>query len=84
MVAHKTADDNGSGRQAGPTVPFLRAERRTSYLSGGVSCYSGKYTREEMVAKISSTGGMYDYLGTKDAGVGGSRMGLGDDGKADL
>ena len=30
-------------------------------------CYSGKYTREQMVRKVSAEGGMYDYLGTKDA-----------------
>ncbi|MFR3071317.1 MAG: hypothetical protein ACLTK8_00100 [Paeniclostridium sp.] len=28
-------------------------------------CYSGKYTKE-IVTKVSSAAGMYDYLGTKD------------------
>lgn len=69
--------DGSGGRTNGPFSP----ER-----SGGLPtyplvelCYSGKYTREEMVAKISSTGGMYDYLGTKDAGEVERRMGLGDE-----
>jgi len=29
-------------------------------------CYSGKYTQKEMVSKISTKAGMFDYLGTKD------------------
>lgn len=29
-------------------------------------CYSGKYTEEEMLAKLLKVGGMYAYLGTKD------------------
>ena len=79
MVAHKNGQmiDGSGGRTNGPFSP----ER-----SGGLPtyplvelCYSGKYTREEMVAKISSTGGMYDYLGTKDAGEVEGRMGLGDE-----
>ncbi|MCL6611665.1 MAG: butyrate kinase [Peptococcaceae bacterium] len=33
-------------------------------------CYSGKYTGEEMAARIVKTGGIYAYLGTRDfAGV---------------
>ena len=79
VVAHKNGQmiDGSGGRTNGPFSP----ER-----SGGLPtyplvelCYSGKYTREEMVAKISSTGGMYDYLGTKDAGEVEGRMGLGDE-----
>lgn len=56
--------DGSGGRSNGPFSP----ER-----SGGLPtyplielCYSGKYTREEMVKKVSSHGGMYSYLGTKD------------------
>ena len=56
--------DGSGGRTNGPFSP----ER-----SGGLPtyplvelCYSGKYTHEEMVDKISSSGGIYDYLGTKD------------------
>ena len=29
-------------------------------------CYSGKYTHREMIDKISTKAGMFDYLGTKD------------------
>jgi len=56
--------DGSGGRSDGPFSP----ER-----SGGLPtydliqlCYSGKYSHEEMVKKVSSVGGMYDYLGTKD------------------
>ena len=56
--------DGSGGRCNGPFSP----ER-----SGGLPtypliqlCYSGKYTYKEMVNKVSSIGGMYDYLGTKD------------------
>lgn len=67
IVAHKNGKmvDGSGGRTNGPFSP----ER-----SGGLPtyplvelCYSGKYTHEQMVAKLSSIGGMYDYLGTKDA-----------------
>lgn len=83
IAAHKNGRmiDGSGGRTNGPFSP----ER-----SGGLPtyplvelCYSGKYTYEEMVAKISSTGGMYDYLGTKDAGEVEQRMRQGD-GKAKL
>lgn len=66
IVAHKNGKmiDGSGGRSDGPFSP----ER-----SGGLPayplvelCYSGKYTKEEMVTKVSSIGGMYDYLGTKD------------------
>lgn len=67
VVPHKNGKmiDGSGGRSNGPFSP----ER-----SGGLPtypliqlCYSGKYTHKEMVAKVSSVGGMYDYLGTKDA-----------------
>ena len=29
-------------------------------------CYSGRYSEAEMRAKVTSQGGMYSYLGTKD------------------
>lgn len=66
IVAHKNGKmiDGSGGRSDGPFSP----ER-----SGGLPayplvelCYSGKYTKEEMVTKVSSIWGMYDYLGTKD------------------
>ena len=56
--------DGGGGRVDGPFSP----ER-----SGGLPtyplielCYSGQYTKEELVYKISNVGGMFDYLGTKN------------------
>jgi butyrate kinase len=56
--------DGGGGRVDGPFSP----ER-----SGGLPtyplielCYSGKYTKDELVYKISNVGGMFDYLGTKN------------------
>lgn len=66
IVAHREGRmvDGSGGRTNGPFSP----ER-----SGGLPtyplvelCYSGRYTHGEMVEKISSTGGLYDYLGTKD------------------
>lgn len=66
LAAHKKgkAIDGGGARVDGPFSP----ER-----SGGLPtypliklCYSGQYTFEEMVAKVSTIGGMYDYLETKD------------------
>lgn len=56
--------DGSGGRTNGPF---------SSDRSGGLPayalielCYSGKYTRKELVDKVSAFGGMYDYLGTKD------------------
>lgn len=56
--------DGSGGRTNGPF---------SSDRSGGLPayplielCYSGKYTRKELVDKVSSFGGFYDYLGTKD------------------
>ena len=56
--------DGSGGRSNGPFSP----ER-----SGGLPafplvnlCYSGKYTHKEMVDRLSVSGGIYDYLGTKD------------------
>lgn len=66
VVPHKKGKmvDGSGGRCNGPFSP----ER-----SGGLPvypliqlCYSNKYTYKEMVAKVSSVGGMYDYLGTKN------------------
>ncbi|KDR96480.1 butyrate kinase [Peptoclostridium litorale DSM 5388] len=66
IAAHRKGNmiDGGGGRVDGPFSP----ER-----SGGLPayplielCYSGKYTKKEMVSKVSSVGGMYAYLGTKD------------------
>ena len=66
IAAHQKGKmiDGSGGRSDGPFSP----ER-----SGGLPtysliqlCYSGKYSYEEMVNKVSNIGGMYDYLGTKD------------------
>ena len=67
IVAHgkgKMIDGSG-GRTDGPFSP----ERSGGLLAYQLIelCYSGKYTREQMVRKVSAEGGMYDYLGTKDA-----------------
>ncbi|MEW9077493.1 butyrate kinase [Terrisporobacter glycolicus] len=66
IVAHKNGKmiDGSGGRCDGPFSP----ERSGGLLAYPLVqlCYSGKYTKEEMVTKVSSTGGMYDYLGTKD------------------
>ena len=79
IVAHSKGRmvDGSGGRTNGPFSP----ER-----SGGLPtyplvelCYSGKYTHDEMVAKLSSVGGMYDYLGTKDAQEVEKRMEAGDE-----
>lgn len=79
IVAHKCGKmvDGCGGRTNGPFSP----ER-----SGGLPafslvelCYSGKYSHKEMVAKLSSVGGMYDYLGTKDAQEIEKRMNNGDE-----
>ena len=79
IVAHRKGRmvDGSGGRTNGPFSP----ER-----SGGLPtyplvelCYSGKYTHEQMVAKLSSVGGMYDYLGTKDAQEVERRMEAGDE-----
>ena len=41
-------------------------------------CYSGKYSQSEMLAKVTKEGGMYAYLGTKDAREAERRMTEGD------
>ena len=66
IVAHKNGKmiDGSGGRSDGPFSP----ERCGGLLAYPLIelCYSGKYTREELVTKVSSAAGMYDYLGTKD------------------
>lgn len=66
VVAHRKARmiDGSGGRTDGPFSP----ERSGGLLAYPLIelCYSGRYTREEMVNKVSNIGGMYDYLGTKD------------------
>ncbi|OFI05504.1 butyrate kinase 2 [Clostridium acetireducens DSM 10703] len=66
IVAHNNGQmiDGSGGRSDGPFSP----ERSGGLLTYPLIklCYSGKYTLEEMVNKVSNIGGMYDYLGTKD------------------
>ncbi len=78
VVPHKKGRmiDGSGGRSNGPFSP----ER-----SGGLPtypliqlCFSGKYTHKELVSKVSSVGGMYDYLGTKDTREIEKRMASGD------
>jgi butyrate kinase len=47
--------------------PFS-TERAGSLPAGDLVrlCFSGKYTREQLIKRITSEGGMYAYLGTKD------------------
>ncbi len=56
--------DGSGGRSDGPFSP----ERSGGLLAYPLVklCYSGKYTEDEMIHKISNIGGFYDYLGTKD------------------
>lgn len=67
IVAHEKGKmiDGSGGRTDGP----FSTERSSGLLAYQLIelCYSGKYTREQMVRKVSAEGGMYDYLGTKDA-----------------
>lgn len=66
IVAHKNGRmiDGSGGRSNGPFSPERSGQLPTYSLIN--LCYSGKYSHKEMVAKVSSIGGMYDYLGTKD------------------
>ncbi len=66
IVAHNKGKmiDGSGGRSDGPFSP----ERSGGILTYPLIklCYSGKYTQDEMINKVSNIGGMYDYLGTKD------------------
>ncbi|MEG1917877.1 MAG: butyrate kinase, partial [Oscillospiraceae bacterium] len=66
IVAHEKGRmiDGSGGRTDGPFSPERSGGLPTYQLIE--LCYSGKYTHEEMVRKVSFVGGMYDYLGTKD------------------
>lgn len=67
IVAHKEGRmvDGCGGRSNGPFSPE-RCGALPAYPLAKL-CFSGKYTEKELIAKLSSVGGMYDYLGTKDA-----------------
>lgn len=66
IVAHEKGKmiDGSGGRTDGPFSPERSGGLLTYQLIN--LCYSGKYTHDEMVRKVSSAAGMYDYLGTKD------------------
>ncbi len=83
IVAHKKGRmvDGSGGRTNGPFSPE-RCGGLPAYSLAKL-CFSGKYTEKELIAKLSSTGGMYDYLGTKDAQEVERQMAEGNE-KADL
>lgn len=67
ICAHKKGRmvDGSGGRTNGPFSPERCGSLPTYPLVQ--LCYSGKYTEEEMVEKISKFAGIYDFLGTKDS-----------------
>ncbi|SKA82600.1 butyrate kinase [Paucidesulfovibrio gracilis DSM 16080] len=66
IAAHRRGRmvDGSGGRSNGPFSPE-RCGSLPAYPLVGL-CFSGKYTHEELVRKISTQAGMFDYLGTKD------------------
>lgn len=66
IAAHRKGRmvDGSGGRSNGPFSPE-RCGSLPAYPLVQL-CYSGKFTHAEMVSKISTRAGMYDYLGTKD------------------
>lgn len=79
IVAHKDGRmvDGCGGRSNGPFSPE-RCGALPAYSLAKL-CFSGKYTEKELIAKLSSVGGMYDYLGTKDAQEVERRIAAGDE-----
>lgn len=67
ICAHKKGRmvDGSGGRTNGPFSPERCGSLPTYPLVQ--LCYSGKYTEDEMVEKISKFAGIYDFLGTKDS-----------------
>ncbi len=66
VVAHKAGKlvDVNNANDEGPFSPE-RAGGLPSYQLVKL-CYSGKYTEQEMLDKLSRKGGLYSYLGSKD------------------
>ncbi|MGE4290626.1 MAG: butyrate kinase [Desulfovibrio sp.] len=66
IAAHRRGRmvDGSGGRSNGPFSPE-RCGSLPAYPLVEL-CYSGRFTHAEMVSKISTRAGMYDYLGTKD------------------
>ncbi len=56
--------DGSGGRSDGPFSPERSGGLPTYDLIN--LCFSGKYTYEKMVDKVSNGGGLYSYLNTKD------------------
>lgn len=69
IVAHQNGKmiDGSGGRSDGPFSPERSGGLPTYDLIN--LCFSGKYTYDEMVDKVSNSGGMYSYLKTKDMKV---------------
>lgn len=78
VAAHRRGKmiDVNNANNEGPFSP----ERCGTLPAVGLArlCYSGKYSEEKMLAKILKEGGMYAYLGTKDAREAEERMTAGD------
>lgn len=66
IAAHREGRmvDGSGGRSNGPFSPE-RCGSLPAYPLVQL-CFSGRYTHEELVRKISTQAGMFDYLGTKD------------------
>lgn len=66
VAAHKKGKmiDGSGGRSDGPFSPERSGGLPTYALVK--MCYSGNYSEDDMLDKISNAGGMYSYLGTKD------------------
>ena len=66
IAAHRKGRmvDGSGGRSNGPFSPERSGDLPAYPLIK--LCYSGQYTLEEITAKVSTTGGMFGYLGTKD------------------
>ncbi|NLY09451.1 MAG: butyrate kinase [Tissierellia bacterium] len=83
VAAHEKGKmiDGSGARSDGPFSP----ERTGGLLTYDLVnlCFSGKYTHEELVKKISTASGFYDYLGTKDTREVEARIDAGDE-KAQL
>ena len=69
--------DVNNANEEGP----FSTERTGSLPAGDLVrlCFSGKYTREQLIRRITSEGGMYAYLGTKDVREMLARVDGGDD-----
>lgn len=77
VVAHLGTGFSVSPHRKGRMIDVNNAQEEGPFSPdrcGGVPsrqlaklCYSGKYTEEQMLDRISGSGGMFAYIGTKDA-----------------